>query len=270
MIRLHIQTSSSELIPIFNFKYIYELAKCSRCQMFIMLKSTNKLYGASDDCSCIHEIDIPFQVNTDLIFKIGCIPKDFMIKYDGDTFFIPDKFNWVILPSYYFEMYKYGDIYSEYDFELLRFVLKDKSTKQPIDQIPISNVRLNMDFSFQTMIAQLSGFLNKLNYLENAFQFTGLQDHPVIRTVYDNKVAAGRSMLSLDCNGRTIVLTFYKSMFPLNKGDTLDLDIRFDSTNKNLFMATFKPIKKKNPMSSFKIYNYCYRERIHCMFINLS
>lgn len=269
MIALQIQTSSSELIPISDFRYIYELARCSKCQMFILLKSTNKLYGASDECCCIHEISIPFQVNTDLMFKIGCIPKGFMDKYGEDSFFVPDNFNWTILPSYYFEMYKSGDIYSEYSFEELRYILKDKCTKQPIDQIPMSDLRMNVDFAFQTMMVQLEGFLNRTRYLTNPIQFTGLQDHPIIRKVYDNKTSAGSSIVPLEYNGDKIVLSFYKGMFSLNKGDSLDLDIRFDSMNRNLFMATFKPLKKKNPMSAFKMYNYHYNEVIHCMFRNL-
>ena len=84
--RLQIQTSSSDMIPITDMRYIFDLARCSKCQMFILSKATNKLYGASDDCCSIHEIDVPFLVNTDLMFRVDPETKAIIDKYD--TFFI--------------------------------------------------------------------------------------------------------------------------------------------------------------------------------------
>ena len=96
-----------------DFKYLYDLARCSKCQMFILLQSTNTLYGASDDSCSIHEIKVPFLVDSDLFFRVDSTITKIVDQYD--SFFIPDKFPWVILPSYYWEMYKSGDLYAKYN-----------------------------------------------------------------------------------------------------------------------------------------------------------
>ena len=128
MMQLNIQTSSSEMVPISDFQYLCDLAKCSKCQMFTVLRSTNKLYGANDDCCCIHEVDIPFLVNTDLMFRLDCIDKDLLTQYKN--FFIPEKFNWVILPDYYWDMYIGGDLISEYSYTDDQYIILDKKKRR--------------------------------------------------------------------------------------------------------------------------------------------
>lgn len=266
MLQLNIQTSSSKMIPITDFQYLYDLARCSKCQMFTLLRSTNKLYGASDDCCCIHEIDVPFLVNTDLIFRMDCIDKDMISSYKD--FFIPDKFNWVILPDYYWDMYINGDLISEYNYEQDQYIILDRTTKTPVQQIQMLKYRACSDYARLTFSNQLEGLINRMPRLGKPELFIGIHEDENIRKAYDSKAAMGRFLCRMKNDNIDVMFYFYKGLFSLAKADTLDLDIRFDMYDTQLFMATFKPKKKKNPLS-FNTYGVSFQERIHCMFINM-
>lgn len=264
---LAIQTSVSELIPIGDMQYLYDLAKCSKCQMFILLKSTNKLYGASDDCSSIHEIDVPFLVSTDLEFRLDSIDKNAI--YQSETYFVPDRFPWVILPGYYWDMYSNGDIYTEYNSEKDIFNLYDGTTKQIIpDQIHMYKRRVQFDSGRNNFINQLFGYLSRVPNLLNPYTFNHMESNPTIRKAYDSKAALGCFLCKLIDERVSVLFYFYKSLFTLSKSDTLDIDIRFDRFRHNEFMATFRPKKKKNPLTYNK-YGVPFSEQIHCMYRNL-
>lgn len=254
------------MIPIADFQYICDLAKCSKCQMFVLLQNTNKLYGGSDECCAIHEIDVPFLVNTDLIFRLDCIDSNILQSYK--SFFVPEKFDWVILPDYYWEMYVAGDLISEYDYSMDQYMILDSTTKQPIPQIQMLKYRACNDIGSVTLLKQLEGFLNTSSHLAPPDTFYDFQSNEAIRKAYDSKAATGRVLCQIKSNNTNVLFYFYKGLFSLNKSDTLSLDIRFDLFNKNLFMATFIPKKKKNPLT-FNTYGVPFQERIHCMFVNM-
>ena len=234
--------------------------------MFILLQRTNKLYGTSDDGCCIHEIDVPFLVKTDLMFRLDMIPKELM-EYTG-TFFIPANFSWTILPDYYWEMYKGGDIFTEYDYDTESYLLFDKTTKQPIQQIHTSKIRYEDDFLMQNFMNQLEGLLLRQTRLLPAITFSNMEQNPSIRKTYDSKTAMGRNACKLKIGDRDVILYIFKGLFSLAKADTLEIDIRFDAYERNLFMATFRPKKKKNPLT-FNPYGVAFQEKIHCMYINM-
>ena len=266
--QLQIQTSTSSPIPVKDIQYIYDLARCSRCSIFALIKSTNKLYGANDEFTSIHEIDVPFLVNTDLIFRIDQFPSTFAeteIEY-----FIPSKFNWVLLPTSYWEMYINGDIAPVYHADKDQFILYDNTTKWPIhDQIQLHQFRDCNDFIRKTFLNQLEGFFARQFTLNQYPEvFTSMQDNEFIRKVYDNKVYIGRVLCRLANDNIDVAFYIFKSMFPLAKMDTLEIEIRFDMFQKSAFMVTFKPKKKKNPVR-FNRYGVPYSEKIHCMYVNL-
>lgn len=264
--QLQIQTSHSEIIPIEGFKYIYDLARCSKCQLFILLKQTNKLYGTNEDCSCIHEIDVPFIVNSDLVFKSDSSIKDISIKYE--EFFIPDKYSWAIVPSIYWDMYIGGDIISEYSPTNDNYILLDKTTRQPIECIYMGVCRERNDFYRKNFLLQLEGFLNRQLTLGQPYVFTNMEQDQSIRKSYDNKKSIGRVLCHLNTGFKDVAFYFYKGLFSLAKSDTLDLEIRFDRIQTNTFMVSFKPKKKKNPLM-FNTYGVPFSEKIHCMYINI-
>ena len=265
--RLSIQTSSSNLIEITDFKYIYDLARCSKCKLFTVLRSTNKLYGSDGDCCAIHEIDIPFLINTDLQFVYDSdIDKSIVQKYD--SFFIPAKFPWVILPSVYWEMYIGGDIYEELDSLCDKNILYDKTTKQPIEQIQMYVQRYHHDYQRNVFDNQLDNFLIRLYTLSTPYTFYNMEKDEMIRKVYDSKSIMGRFLCRFKNEYIDVAIYFYKGIFSLAKSDTLELDIRFDKFCTKQFMITYKPKKKKNPVSDNR-YGVPYREVIHCMYVNL-
>lgn len=267
--QLNLLTSSSDtgLQIISDFPYLFDLAKCSKCQQFVLLKSTNKLYGGSDDCCCIHEIDVPFLVNTDLAFRIDMTDKELFESYQN--YFIPDKFSWVILPDYYWDMYIGGDIVCVFSYDADQYILVDKTTKQPIQQIQMFKYRRSSDFSRVTFMSQLEGLLNRQLTLKQPETFYNLETDANIRTMFDSKAAMGRILCNFKNDNVNVMMYLYKGLFTLAKADTLDLDIRFDAYETSTFMATFKPKKKKNPLK-FNSYGVPFQEKIHCMFINIS
>lgn len=264
--QLNLLLSDSEMKPITDFQYIYDLAKCSKCQIFVMLKNTNKLYGAIDDCSSIHEIDIPFLVNTDLEFFFDTGYRDLVTQYKD--FFIPAKYPWVILPSFYWEMYIGGDIIAEYDTDLDIYILYDKTTNTPITQIRMNKVLPTIDRQRAQFMKQLDGFFTRQQFLGPVTTFNHMEQHPMIRKAYDSKAALGRFLCRFNNENIDVAVYFYKGMFALAKSDTLDIDIRFDMFCNNQFMATYRPKKKKNPITNNR-YGVPYSERIHCMYNNI-
>lgn len=264
-----ILTSKYNINLIEDFEYIYELARCSKCQMFIMLKSTNKLYGASDDSCCIHEIDIPFKINTDLVFRFDEIDKSIFSNQNNRGFFIPSKFDWVILPDMYWTDYVNGSISYRYSYEKDQNVLYSLNTGEDLIQFQCRKFRRYNDFVEMEFEKQLDGFFNRQRTLSYPIQFYGCESNPSIKKAYDNKTAMGRVLCELSYNSEKFAFYFFKGLFSLSKSDTLDIDIRPDVFQKNIFMATFKPHKKKNPMTINK-YNSPFNEVIHCMFLNLA
>jgi len=264
--QLCIRTSNlnSGMIPIADFKYLYELAKCSKCQMFIL--KDNVLYGASDECASIHEIPVPYQTNTDLMFRVDMVPKDMLDQYD--TFFIPSDFDWVILPSYYWNMYIAGDLEALYSPEIDQYVVLDKTTKMPIQQIFINKYRSVDDFARKRMITQLDAYFNRTKTLLPRYEFRDIHTNPAIQYIFESKTIAGESLVHLSDGNKNVAFYLFKGMFTLGKSDVLHVDIRFDAFDSNLFVASFKPVKKKNPMT-LKTYGVPFSEQIHCMYINL-
>lgn len=264
MIQMNFETSSTTMIPISDFHYIYELARCSKCQNFIVLKQTNTLYGFPNDCSCIHEIHIPFKVNTDLTFGFESIKKEIL---QNTSFFIPSKFSWFILPDKYWEAYINNELIYEYDPRANQYILLDKEG-QPIEYIPMSPYRVEINYVYQKMITQLEGFFNRFRTLTEPCTFTNMQNHNSIRYIYDNKISIGRSLVRLTNENIDVAFYMFKSLFSLAKSDSLDIDIRFDRFQNSQFMATFKPKKKRNPMT-LNTYGVPFVELIHCMYVNI-
>lgn len=261
--QLNILTSNSNPIAITDMKYLYDLAKCSKCQSFIVLKSTNKMYGVPEDSCCIHEIDIPFLVNTDLMFNIDIESKAVFEKYTD--FFIPEECPIVILPLYYWDMYYGGDIEYAYDKSQEQYFLLDKTTKTPIDQIHMYKYNPRIDFERINFMNQLECFLKRQNNLGPVLSFDNMENNEYIRQAYDNKKTMGRVLCKLKYCNRDIAFYFFKGLFSLSKSDSLSIDIRFDMYETETFMATFKPKKKKNPLT-FNTYGVPFSEKIHCMY----
>lgn len=269
--QLQIQTSNFNMIPISDTQYLFDLARCTKCHMFIVLRATNKLYATTDDCSVIHEVDIPFLVNTDLIFRIDQIygSESFDPFLMDQELFIPSKFNWVMIPSSYWDMYINGDIEPEYNPTKDQFILIDKTIKQPIDQVQMYKFRDCNDFNRFRFINQLEGFLERKRFLTEPEYIYGAENNIGIRQAFDNKVSAGRVLCNIETSRAPLYFYFYKGLFSLAKADTLELEVRFDKFMINEFMITFKPKKKRNPLK-FNKYGVPFSEKIHCMYTNIA
>lgn len=265
--QLQIQTSdSTNMNLIEGFKYIYDLARCSKCQSFILLKSTNKLYGTNDDCSCLHEIDVPFIVNTDITFQNDPDTKNIVAKYED--FFVPKEFSWAIIPSTYWDMYASGNLQAVYYPERNNFIIVDRDTQFPIECIYMYQCRRINDFYKIDFMSQLEGFLYRQQFLGHLEVFTNMEQNEAIRKAFDSKKSAGRVLCHLKTGFRDVAFYFYKGLFSLAKADTLDIEIRFDIIQNAAFMVTFKPKKKKNPLK-FNTYGTPFSEKIHCMYRNI-
>ena len=267
MLQLQILTSSSELNPIHDFQYMAELARCMKCQQFVVLKATNCLYGSNTEGTCIHEIELPFRTNSDIIFKAADI-NDKRILTENSQFFVPHAFPYKILPVYYWDMYKAGDIVSSFDFRLNDYALYDKTTNQLIDYINMNNCRIKDDHERAAMMRQLEGYLNRYSTLGPPVYVENLESYASVREVFDGKSSKGQVLVHIKESGIDVAFFIYKSLFSLAKADKLAAEIRFDKFNPRLFMVSFMPAKKKNPIV-INTYGVPFKEKIHCMFMNV-
>ena len=231
--------------------------------MFIALRSTNKLYGIVDGLYVIHEIDIPFLLNTDIEFTLSKDAVDIIDKYD--SYFVPDEFPWIALPSIYWDMYSSGDIYAYYT-EATDYLLYDKTTKQPLDQVQLHPVMYN--HSRKVFRELMDGYFNRLPTLKEPIVFPEMHKDEAIRTVLDGKSADGAKLCILRNGNYNIPIYMYKGIISMAKNDTLSIDIRYDKFSTGEFMATFKPVKKKDPLKSNK-YGIPFRECVHVMYLDI-
>lgn len=268
--QLHIRTSNSNsgMIPINGFKYIYEYARCSKCNLFIALQSTNTLYGGNKEFSCIHEMNLPFQLNTDLFLNFLEVDKG--IVESNDNFFVPEEWNWVILPEKYWTPYIMGELDIDYDYEKERYNVVEKKQYPftPIEQIHMFSVRQCNSFDENMFFKNVEAFLNRLPLLSDAKIINDIHLNPIIQEAYNNKTSAGRFVCQIKTENINIVFYFFKSLFSLAKADTLDLMVRFDKFESHIFMASFLPKKKKNPLS-YNPDGFVFKESVHCMYINM-
>ena len=91
-------------------------------------------------------------------------------------------------------MYIGGDIVSKYDEESDIFILYDKTTKQPIEQIQMYKRRVISDSARNSFIQQLSAFLNRLAILSPPIIF----NKPLATIILS--VSASISLLALEFN----------------------------------------------------------------------
>lgn len=259
-----ILTSSSELNEISDFKYIYNLAVCTKCNMFIALKSTNKLYGSNPESGIIHEVDIPFLLNSDIEFRvIKGLYESAIEKYE--SFFIPEAYPWIIIPTVYWDMYRNGDIVSIYSNDT-DYLLYDRNTNQLLDQVQMHPVLYS--FERTVFLNHIESYLRRLPVLGYPITIHGIHNDPTVKKVFTGKTTDGATLCTLTEGNLTVSVFLFKGIFNMAKDDTLDVDIQFDKFNSREFMATFKPIKKKNPLKSSK-YGVPFREVIRVMYIDV-
>lgn len=257
-----------------NFNYIYELAKCSKCQMFMLIKNSDSLFGGSDDCCCIHEIKMPFCSTVNLLFRTDSIDTELFCKYNN--FILMDNQYDILIPDCYIDKYCNDELKVIYCED--KYVVIDNDNNI-IEQLPLmkdKNKQIFMyefkawiDFDMLNFIKQVNGLIARFNNLLPGELFIDAHLDENIRNVFDSKVSIGRVMCRFTKNTTDVAFYMYKGLFSLAKADSLDILIRFDKAfPSKIFMASFILRKKKNPISS-KLFNLKYQEYVHCLLINL-
>ena len=261
---LEIRTSTSDMMhPIKDFKYIYDLARCSKCKYFIYLKQTNKLYGIQREFSSIHEIDVPFLLDTDLKFAtVDPADKDVL---DYEEYFIPEGTH-CIIPSAYWNLFVAGKIREVVDGG--RLILIDDQGNR-LKQIYTCDTPLYHDKIYFMFMQQLENLLYRqsVSLEKRPHIFRGVETMEQFVTAYNAKTADGSFPIRLTNSEIDVSFYFFKGMVSLTKSDTLDIEIRIDRFRRNEFVATFIVNKKKNPLI-YNTYGVPFTERIHTDFVN--
>lgn len=262
---LEIQTSTSDMMkPIRDFRYIYDLARCSKCKYFILLKKTNKLYGIQRDFCSIHEIDIPFIVETDLKFEtVDPADKD-VLEYE--EYFVPEGCN-SIIPSIYWIPYITGKLRQIVNETSGRCELIDESGNR-LKQIYMTDTPAYYDKIYALFMEQLERFLiRQAIALEAPHVFRNIHQDEQFINAYEAKTADGSFPMRFTNEYIDLSFYFFKGMASVTKSDTLDLEIRLDRFHRNEFVVTFCVNHKKNPLV-YNPYGVPFVERIHTAFIN--
>lgn len=248
--------------------YIYECARISKMKFLYVDYISGKMYGIADEAFGIHEMNLPFLNNTDLLLYAPILDKDIIKKYE--QFFIPIEFNWAIIPVYYWDMYKAGDIEVNFDISIPRAVLIDKTTKLPIECIYMRN--MDQEIQFHMFITVIDRFFMRKSRWINPIYIKNFHTNPsIINGFFEQKTTFGSFIINIyrDDLKRNIPLTFFKGMIPLNKSDTMDAELYIDSYKKGDYMLVLYPKKKKDPIIGNKygvpfsdVAYYCYTDLI--------
>lgn len=97
--------------------------------------------------------------------------------------------------------------------------------------------------------------------------FGNMEQDPVIQEVMSNKITEGSKYIQLTgMNGKRYGFMIWRSLFSLNKGDSLTIKIYDRIDDGRLFMVIFEVEKKKSPIPTIIPH---YIETTHSMCINL-
>lgn len=261
-----IYRTSDPVILNTDLWYICECARITKMKFMYLDAKNNKLYGIGDEAFGIHEMNLPFLSNIHLTMYMPAIDKNIVKKYD--QFFVDHHFPWAIIPIYYLDMFKAGDIIVDFDMNIPRAILLDKTTKLPIECIYIRN--LNQDIQFDMFNRTLDAFLTRRYRWYNPIYIKDIHKDPnIINGFFNQKSTFGGFIVNIyrkDLN-KQIPLTFFKGMIPLNKSDTMDAELYLDRYNKTNYMLVLYPKKKKDPIVGNKYgipfsdtAYYCYRD----------
>lgn len=238
-------------ILICDLAYIYECARVCRQKLICISSIDNTMYATNEEPCGIHEIKLPFATNTDLLLVSGINSTNCTVANSYDKFFIPDQFPWAIVPEYYWDMYRAGDIVTQYDIEADLFILYDKSTMKPIDVI--YRYKATQEMLLKTFIDVLDGFFIRRFRCINPIQIKDLHLDSVFQNgFFEQKSIFGGFNVILDYYGKRIPLTFYKGMIALTKSDKLDAIIYEDGYIKGIYIVELNPIKKKDSIKGNK------------------
>lgn len=263
MIYPEIRTSSSDIDKpyiINDVKYIYECARVTKQKNVFVSKRDNCLYMTSDTFCGIHVVKLPFLVNSDMIIYMGFFNNSVFEHHEN--FFIPDKFPLVLIPEYYWEMYKNGDIIQfPIDPSTGTGSIVDKHTLKEIEYIQMTN---------EYSIYNTSQFLYHLDrYLSSLCSWCNPSSYPnfhtnkdLINGFFDQKTIYGNFLINFYKHdiGRNIPITFFKGMISLNKSDKLDIEIFSNKNRKNIFLLVMHPRKAKNPIKGNKYLEPFYED----------
>lgn len=247
---------------------MYEYARCSKCNYILALKSTNRLYGANKEFCGIHEIEAPFEIDSDIFINFLLIEKEIFNNYT--EFFVPEDYNCIILPIELWNDYISNKLDKEYNYEKERFDIVDRKTRTLVPQINMFNLKPADSYDENMFFKNVEAFIERQRLLGSPYYVYDFHLNPVVQEVFNSPVSAGSFICELkNDDGLNIVFYIFKSLFSLAKSDKLNLEVRFDRFNTTTFMASFIPIKKKNPLD-YNPNNYKYEEKIHVMYLNIA
>lgn len=271
MLSLELLTSSSDsnLNLICDLKHIAEIARVSKTNYIYLSKRFNKIFSTNEEPYCIHEIDIPYLVNTDLLIFAPNFDADGVLsKYEN--FFIPHDFQWVILPDIYWDMYCNGDIIPRFSYEKGCNELLDKSTMVPIDVIYLW--KPEQSYIVSLVMNTIDSFINTKNdwYYIGAYNNLHLNEK-FKRVFFEEKVSFGSIPISLPITEGSDPITFYffKGMVSLNKSDFLNAAFFKNKMYANKYMVVLTPTKKKDPIKGNK-YGIPFIEQVYFCYLNIN
>lgn len=262
MIYPEILTSSSDInypYIINDVKYIYECARVTKQKYIYVSKKDNCLYMTSDKYCGIHIVKLPFQANSDMIIYMGYYNSS--VFENHENFFIAKEFPLALIPEYYWDKYKAGEIVETINLNNSTFELIDKTILQPIECIYMTTRYID---------CKVSGFLNMINnYLNglcnwyNPTLYTDFQkNEKLIEGFFNQKTIYGNFLINLYKHDRCreIPVTFFKGMVALNKSDKMDIELFSNRNRKDIYLLALHPRKNKNPIKENKYLNSFYED----------
>ena len=222
------------------------------CHFYYVSPERRAIYGVSEEAFSIRELLVPPEVELTypFLFRYDTVNADIMNKYID--FMLLDDIPWALIPIIYYDDFNIAPKWMPLN-EASLWSLEDTRSESGgrIDFIDLYGPEGRKSTMLPNVMSMITGFLNSRNncVVSNVVKtFYNMQQDPAVASVLANKVSMGEKYISLNVNGRSYGFFMFKSLFPMNKDDTLDIRVRDRLDNRNLFELEFYVKHKKNTL----------------------
>lgn len=236
------------------------IAKAMRgCHFYYANVADQTLYGVPEDLFCIRSMKLPpdLVLETSFIFRTDTVDMDVVSNYID--FVILDDMPWAAIPLIDVQEIKYYQPVFHPESKLkLWTVMKGRSE---VDFIDLLAPQTEKSENLESVRAFISGYLNTRQFSINPIQFPHMERNLVIKKIFESKVSIGEQFLPLSYDDISYGVLMFRTMFPLNRADYLNITVNDRADNPDLFEVHYEIIHNKNPIEFIipgNMVEYCH------------
>lgn len=252
-----------------RFDIIITIAKAMKgCHFYYVCAERHAIYGIPDEIHSIREMPLPLEleVPSSFIFRYDTVDADVVNKYID--FAILEDLQWAMVPLSMREEFKYIQPIWRPISDASLWGLVNTRLNEPIDFVDLYGPDGRKSIMLPNVIDLVNGFLRSRQLVSEPIKtYYAMHLNDTIATVLANKVMMGESYVNLEVDKRNYGFFMFKTLFPMNKDDSLDIKLRDRLDNPKIFEIQFIVNHKKNPFKY--IYPGQFIESTYATFIHL-